>query len=142
MSVASLLLPLFVQVGLTFALMLWMASHRVAAVKSGTVRPRDIALRQPNWPERTTQIANCFHNQLELPVLFYVLVALILITDTNSTIFVLLAWLFVITRLVHAFIHTGSNRVDQRFYAMAAGMAVLIVMWVIFAARILMAEGL
>jgi hypothetical protein len=142
MSVSSLLLPVFVQVALTFALMSWMASHRVTAVRGGTVRPKDIALREPNWPERTTQIANCFHNQLELPVLFYVLVALILITNTNSTIFVLLAWLFVVSRLVHAYIHTGSNRVDRRFYAMAAGMAILVVMWVIFAARILMAEGL
>jgi hypothetical protein len=142
MSVSSLLLPVFVQVALTFALMGWMASHRVVAIRSGSVRPRDIALREPNWPARATQIANCFHNQLELPLLFYVLVALILITNTNSTIFVLLAWAFVLTRLVHAFIHTGSNRVDRRFYAMAAGMAVLIVMWVIFAARILMAEGI
>jgi hypothetical protein len=142
MSVASLLLPVFVQVGLTFALMLWMASHRVTAIKAGTVRPRDIALREPNWPQRATQIANCFHNQFELPVLFYVLVALILVTSTNSTIFVLLAWAFVLTRLVHAFVHTGSNRVDRRFYAMAAGMAILIAMWVVFAVRILSAEGL
>ncbi len=141
MSVASLLLPVFVQVALTFALMMWMATHRVAAVKSGTVRPKDVALRQPNWPERTTQIANSFHNQLELPVLFYVLVALILVTNTNSTIFVLLAWLFVATRLVHAYIHTGSNRIDRRFYAMALGMAILVVMWVVFAGRILLAEG-
>ena len=141
MSVASLLLPLFVQVGLTFVLMLWMASHRVTAIKAGTVRPRDIALRQTNWPPRATQIANCFHNQLELPVLFYVLVALILVTSTNSAIFVLLAWLFVIARLVHAFIHTGSNRVDRRFYAMAAGMAILVAMWVVFAVRILSAGG-
>jgi len=139
MSVASLLLPVFVQVGLTFALMLWMASHRVTAIKTGTVRPKDIALRQPNWPERATQIANCFHNQFELPVLFYTVVALILITNTNSTVFVLLAWAFVMTRLVHAYIHTGSNRVDRRFYAMAAGMAILVAMWVVFAVRILTA---
>ena len=141
MSVASLLLPVFVQVALTFVLMGWMASHRVTAIRSGEVRPRDIALRQPNWPQRATQIANSFHNQLELPMLFYVLVALILTTSTNSTIFVILAWAFVISRLVHAFIHTTSNRVDRRFYAMAAGMVILVVMWVIFAVRILAAEG-
>jgi hypothetical protein len=105
------------------------------------VRPRDISLRQPNWPERATQIANCFHNQLELPVLFYILVAFILVTGTNSVAFVFLAWAFVISRLVHVFIHTGSNRVDRRFYAMAAGMAVLIAMWAVFAVRILAAEG-
>ena len=142
MSVASLLLPVFVQVGLTFALMGWMASHRVTSIRSGTVRPRDIALREPNWPPRATQIANAFHNQLELPLLFYVLVAFILITRTTSDAYVLLAWAFVITRLIHAFIHTGSNRVDQRFYAMAAGMAILVTMWVIFAVRVITAEGI
>ena len=141
MSVASLLLPVFVQVALTFALMSWMASHRVTAIRAGTVRPKDIALRQPNWPQRATQIANAFHNQLELPMLFYVLVALILITRTLSDVFVWLAWAFVISRLVHAFIHTGSNRVDRRFYAMATGMTILVVMWAVFAARVLMAEG-
>ena len=142
MSVASLLLPLFVQVALTFALMLWMAFLRVSAVQSRQVRPRDIALREPNWPERTTQIANAFHNQLELPVLYYVLVAIILATGINSTVFVWLSWAFVLSRLVHAYIHTGSNEVDKRFYAMAAGMAILVVMWATFALRILTTEGL
>ncbi len=142
MSVASLLLPVFLLVALTFALMLWMASLRVKAIRSGEVRPRDISLRQPNWPPRATQVANCFHNQLELPVLFYVLVAFILITRTTSDVFVFLAWAFVIARLVHAFIHVGSNRVDRRFYAMVLSAAILIAMWVIFAVRVIAAEGL
>jgi hypothetical protein len=141
MSVASLLLPVFVQLALTFGLMVWMATLRVRAVTSGAVRPRDIALREPNWPERATQIANCFHNQLELPVLFYILVALILVTGTNSIVFVVLAWAFVISRLAHAYVHTGSNRIDRRFYAMAAGMGILIAMWIVFAVRILATGG-
>ena len=130
-------MPVFVQVGLTFALMVWMAKERRQALLTGQVQPRDVSLRQPNWPLRATQIANCFHNQLELPVLFYVLVALILITKTNSAIFVILAWVFVLSRLVHAYIHTGYNDVTQRSYAMAVGALVLIVMWIIFAVRIL-----
>lgn len=142
MSVASLLAPVFVQVALTFALMLWMAALRVSAVRGRQVRPKDIALREPNWPQRATQIANAFHNQLELPLLFYVLVALILVTRTNSDAFVGLAWAFVGARLVHAWIHTGSNEVDKRFFAMAAGMVILAVMWVLFAVRVLSAEGL
>jgi len=141
MSVSSLLLPVFVQVGLTFGLMLWMASQRVTAITSGAVRPKDISLREPNWPERATQIANAFHNQLELPMLFYVVVALILTTRTNSIEFVVLAWAFVVSRLVHAYIHTGSNRVDRRFYAMLAGMLILVAMWLTFAVRVLLAQG-
>ena len=137
MTVSSLLLPVFVQVALTFALMFWMAGARRAAILGGKVALKDIALREPNWPPRVTQLANAFHNQLELPVLFYVLIALILITNTNSTVFVLLAWAFVAARIAHAYIHTGSNYVPSRFYAMAASAMILAAMWAIFAVRIL-----
>ena len=51
--------------------------------------------------------------------------------------FVVLSWLFVATRLGHAYIHVTSNRVGQRFNAFAAGFAVLVLMWIIFAMRIL-----
>jgi hypothetical protein len=137
MTVSDLLLPVFVQVGLTFFLMFWMGLRRREALNSGAVKPSDIALRQPNWPPRTLQVANCFHNQLELPMLFYVLVAFILITSTNSLIFVILAWIFVLSRLVHAYIHTRANDVRQRSVAIGVGAIALVVMWVIFAIRIL-----
>lgn len=137
MSVSSLLLPVFVQVGLTFVLMSWMWQLRIAALKTRQVSFGDIALRQPAWPARATQVGNAFHNQLELPVLFYVLVAFILITRTNDIIFVALAWAFVAARLVHAYVHTGSNVVPRRFYAMAASAAILVVMWAVFAVRVL-----
>jgi hypothetical protein len=137
MTVSDLLLPVFIEVGLTFFLMLWMGVLRREALNSGAVQPKDIALREPNWPPRTRQVANCFHNQLELPFLFYVLVAFILITKTNSLIFVLLAWVFVLSRLAHAYIHTGSNDVRTRSIAIGIGAIALIVMWVIFAIRIL-----
>jgi len=139
MSVTSLLLPVLVQVALTFALMAWMWKLRIGALKSREVTFKDIALREPAWPARVTQVGNCFHNQLELPVLFYVLVAFTLITRTNDIVFVVLAWVFVLARLVHAYIHTGSNDVQSRFYAMAASFTVLIATWMTFAVRILSA---
>ena len=137
MTVTDLLLPVFVQLGLTFFLMFWMGLLRREALNSGSVQPSDIALRQPNWPPRTLQVANCFHNQLELPMLFYVLVAFILITSTNSLAFVILAWVFVLARLVHAYIHTGANDVSARALAIGVSAVALVAMWVIFAIRIL-----
>jgi hypothetical protein len=137
MSVSSLLLPVFVEVGLTFFIMFWLGLLRRRALSSGAVTPGDIALREPKWPSRTLQVANNFQNQLELPMLFYVVVALILITSTNSLIFVLLAWVFVLSRLVHAYIHTGANVVPARAIALGVGAIALVAMWVIFAIRIL-----
>jgi hypothetical protein len=49
--------------------------------------------------------------------------------------------MFVVTRLVHAFIHTTSNRVSQRFMAFLVGALILMLMWIIFALRIFAAEA-
>jgi len=60
-----------------------------------------------------------------------------LTTWLAGVVFVTLTWAFVVTRLVHAYIHTGSNNVKMRFYAMLTGVTILGAMWVIFAIRIL-----
>jgi hypothetical protein len=138
MSIQAILLPLFVQVALTLFLLFWTGRARVAAVRRGDVHPRDIALRQPNWPKQETQIANAYHNQLELPVLFYVLTILAIITRHADLLFVVLAWVFVILRLVHAYIHLTSNHLGRRFAAFAASAVVLLVMWVIFILQIML----
>jgi hypothetical protein len=70
MSIQAVLLPLFVQVVLTFVLLAWMAGLNRQAVLRGEVRLRDVALREPGWPGRNLQIRNAFQNQLETPVLF------------------------------------------------------------------------
>lgn len=136
MSVSSLLLPVFVEVGLTFFLLFWMSVLRQRALTSGTVQPVDIALRQPAWPVRATQVSNCFNSQFELPVLFYTAVAFILITSTNSLVFVVLAWVFVLSRLVHAYIHTGANVVFSRSMAWVVGAIALTIMWIVLAVRV------
>lgn len=66
MTIQAILLPLFVQVTLTFVLLFWMAGLRTHSIRSREVHMRDIALREPNWPPRVQQIANAFHNQLEV----------------------------------------------------------------------------
>ena len=137
MSIQAVLLPLFVQVALTFGLLFWTARARVAAVRRGEVHPRDIALRQPGWPRRETQIANAYQNQLELPVLFYVLTIVSIITRHADLLFVVLAWVFVVLRLVHVTIHVTTNHVGRRFSVFAASVFVLAAMWLIFAVRIL-----
>jgi hypothetical protein len=137
MSAQAILAPLFVQVALTFALLVWMGAARIAAVRHGETRVRDIALGQPNWPPRIQQISNCYHNQFQLPMLFYVLVVLTYVLHKADYLFIIMAWVFVALRIVHAAIHTTSNHVGHRFQAFAAGAVILLLMWVVFAVRIL-----
>jgi hypothetical protein len=136
MSLQAVLAPLFVQIALTFALLIAMATQRGKALTSKQVRYRDIALRQPKWPERATQIANAFHNQLEVPMLFYVLTILAWLTRQADLLFVLLAWVFVALRLMQAYVHVTSNYVPHRGMLFGAGALVLLAMWIAFALRI------
>lgn len=138
MTVQAVLLPLFVEVVLTFVLLFWTGHARVGAVRSGDAKVRDIALRQPNWPAQPTQIANAYENQFELPVLFYVLTILAWMTKQADLLFVILAWVFVVTRLAHAYIHVTSNHVGRRFAIFAGGALVLALMWTIYMVRLLL----
>ena len=137
MSVQMVLLPVFVLVGLTFALLLWMAGARREALVGGETRIPDIALGQPNWPTRATQIGNCFNNQFELPLLFYTLIALALPLRHADLFIVLMSWVFVVTRFVHAGIFVTSNDLKQRSLVWFAGVLVLFAMWIYFALKIL-----
>src|SRR5262245_5350929 len=138
MSIQAVLLPLFVEVVLTFVLLYWMAYQRTSAFKAGEINARDVDLRQPNWPPHIAQVANAFHNQLELPMLFYVLTILAWITRHADLLFVALAWIFVLSRLAHAYIHVTSNDVNLRGPIFGLGALVLTIMWAIFMIRILL----
>ena len=138
MSIQAVLLPLFVEVILTFVLLYWMAYVRTRAIRLGEIKAQNIALREPNWPPGITQVGNAYHNQLELPVLFYVLTILSLATRHADLLFVVLAWIFVASRVVHAYIHVTDNNVNRRGPIFGLGALVLTIMWLVFMVRILL----
>ncbi|MDF2998872.1 MAG: hypothetical protein K0R27_4509 [Xanthobacteraceae bacterium] len=138
MSVQAVLLPVFVQVALTFALLFWLGPARFRAVRSGTVG-EEATLDDGAWPREARQAGNAFRNQFELPVLFYAITAFALITRKADLLFVVLAWVFVLSRIVHALIHVTSNEIRLRFPAYLVGAIVLLVMWVLFALAIIFA---
>ena len=133
------LAPVFVLVLLTFALLIMTGRARLAALREGHVRIGDIALGQNAWPDRTQQISNAFDNQFQLPVMFYVLVILVLMTGKQDYIFIAAEWLFVLSRVGHAAVHVTSNNVQQRFYVYVAGALLLMLMWLWYAVRVLAA---
>jgi hypothetical protein len=137
MSLQAVLLPLFVEVILTFVLMLRMGALRRADYNSGAIKADDVALREPRWPARTTQAANAFANQFELPVLFYVLTILAWVTRHAGIVFVVLAWVFVICRVLQAYVHVTSNVVRYRSLFFSVGAVVLMIMWALYIIEVL-----
>jgi hypothetical protein len=107
---------------------------------AAAVCSRDIALRQPNWPTHMLQIGNSYQNQFEAPVLYYLLTVLAIVTRQADLLFVVLAWVFVLSRLAHAYVHVTSNRLAQRGALFGVGAVVLAVMWLIFVVRVLLGQ--
>jgi hypothetical protein len=133
---AALIQPVVALVVLTAIVGLMMAVYRNVAVVRGAASARYFrtytADSPAEWVERP---ARAYMNLLELPVLFYVVCLLMLVTGRFDSVQVSLAWVFVVARCVHAFIHIAFNHVPLRFAAFLAGVATLAVMWTRFAAQ-------
>jgi hypothetical protein len=137
MSIPAILAPLFAEVLLTFFLMLGMMYFRTSSLRRGETRFEQIAMREPAWPVRANQFAFAFSNQFELPVLFYVLTIFALVTRHADILFVILAWVFVVFRILQALVHVTTNYVPWRGALYGVGALVLLAMWLIFIVRIL-----
>jgi len=133
-----LIAAVLVQGTIVFVLAVLLYQARIPLVVRGRVRIPDVALNREAWPDWSRQVANAFSNQFELPVLFYVAALLSLhLAPTLSD--AVLAWLFVVSRGVHAFIHVTTNHVVRRFSAYVAGAVILAVWWLVLSARLLIA---
>ncbi|QUT07580.1 MAPEG family protein [Sphingobium phenoxybenzoativorans] len=88
--------------------------------------------------ERPAQnLANLF----EMPVLYFTLVPLLIMTGSASGIQVALAWVFVALRLAHTVIHIGPNTIRTRARVYIASSIALFAMWLGFAIDLLVRTG-
>lgn len=133
-----LILAMAAQVLLTIGLLVWMGRERVPRVMRGEIPVADIAVDRSAYPLKARLLSNSFDNQFQLPMLFFVAALLALQWNMVGWVEVLLAWLFVALRYVHAAIHVTSNRVHRRFAAYSAGLAVLALFWLWLVLRILL----
>ena len=128
MSIQSVLFPVFVEVALVFVLLGLLAGARQAAMRAHGITGRDIALGDEAMPARARQIANCYANQFEMPILFFLAVIFGIVLHQTGWLFVLIEWVFVACRIAHAVVHTGGNVVKLRgalFLGSAAATALL-----------------
>ena len=130
-----LLLPAFVQFALTVYVLTRLGQGRVRAVRSGQVKYSEIDTKTA-YSETVQKFANNYVSQFELPMLFYAVVAFALATEVVDGVLIGLAWAFVVSRLVHSFVHTGRNKIATRFKVFVAGLVFLVGMWAWFGFRL------
>jgi hypothetical protein len=130
MSVHQIYLPVLAMVALTVVVWLRMYSMRIGQMKRERIHPQAVATSSQAAARLTdSRAADNFRNLFELPVLFYVAVLLVAQAGLVSPLTVGLAWLFVLLRVLHSWIHCTYNKVMHRFQAYVAGGVALWILW-------------
>ena len=134
----AIIWPTVALVVVIYAVWFLMYQQRFAHMKRTPPRPEEFASGEAamRYFQPVEMPANNFRNLFELPVLYFGLVPLLLVTNTATDIQVALAWAFVALRVVHSWIHSGSGPVQRRFMVYLAGSVVLLAMWIGFAVDI------
>ncbi|EQA44474.1 MAPEG family protein [Leptospira broomii serovar Hurstbridge str. 5399] len=118
---------------LTFFVVLLIPIRRFKAAFSGKVTAEDFkygeSKRVPPWvsiPNRN------YMNLLEAPMLFYVICTILYVANSVNLTNLVLAWVYVILRILHSFVHLTFNHIFCRLGLFAASNFVLAAMWAIF----------
>ena len=127
----ALVYPMAAMVLLTALVLTRMVLGRFAAVKRGEVDARFYKTQQGDEgePRLAAQRTRHFVNLFESPVLFYAACITAMVVGQGSGAIVWLAWVYVACRVVHAFVHMGSNKIPPRMFVYGASWIVLLAMW-------------
>lgn len=132
MSATAILLPVFA-LGLWTILILFLVGHRrVGAARRGRVRSEDFKFGESRSVPPEVSLPNRnYMNLLEQPVLFYVVCIVLYVTGQSVVATVLLAWLYVVVRVVHSLIHLTYNNVLHRLAAFMLSTLILLALWIV-----------
>ena len=114
MSEYSLMYPMLALVLLTFGVAVVL--FRAGSVGARGPHPGELlpgASRVPRNPNLLAKPTRHFVNLFEVPTLFYAGCLAAMVAGVSGNAVVVLAWGYVVARLVHAFVHMGGNRVRQ-----------------------------
>ena len=129
MKAAALIYPMFAMVLLTFGVLVALFRARVRAVRDGQIAGTFFKTYQGVEPASSVKLSRHFANIFEAPNLFYAACLAGMILGVTSYLFLALAWNYVGLRVIHAWIHTGRNKLNPRIAVYLLSWIVLLCMW-------------
>ena len=137
MGANILVYPMFAMVLVTATVLGILFRSRVRAVREQKVSTKYFRVYQGETePEESAQASQHFSNLFEAPVLFYAACLTAMVTGQKSLLILLLAWVYVAARVIHAVIHLGSNRLRSRIRAYFGSWLVLLALWITIVAGV------
>jgi hypothetical protein len=129
----DIIYPIFTLVVFTFVISAGVGGSRLLSVRRREINPRYYALMSGDTPPDYVQkLGRNYANLLEMPVLFYLLGALVVALGINHQMLTSGAWLYVALRFVHSGIHITYNNSIHRLIVFVLSVLCLLAMWIQF----------
>jgi len=120
--------PVIVQVLMTLLIYVRLIKVKIRELKAGRVDMERRGIHEDAWGESVMLINNNIRNQFELPVLFYVVCVVLWALEAVGILALVAAWLFVASRIAHAWVHLTSNYIPNRRRFFTVGWWILVFM--------------
>jgi hypothetical protein len=135
-DVFRFIFPCSAMVFITYVVWVKLYIDRIGEMTHRKIKPTDFSDPKKDIKLLKVNASDNFKNIFEVPLLFYVLMILIILTHQNHDLWYFGAWIYVILRAIHSFIHCTYNIIVQRFYIYAASTVLLALLWVDFSRHI------
>ena len=126
----NIIYPLLTMVALTLFVTLQLLFFAVKSIIKGEVHIKQYRIYDGEFPAKFISVRQHYKNMFEMPILFYLLCTLLIISDSVAPLDIQLAWGFVIFRILHSISRIPNKNVNIRFGLFTGSFIMLVAGWV------------
>ena len=128
MSQTAIFWPVLIQLLIPFWVLILNGRRKARDRRSGSHDPSMSAVDNKAWTTPVVLTSNNLANQFQLPIVFYVLCGMVYALNAVSALTLTLAWVYVVLRWFHAYVHVTSNHIPSRFGSFVLSTLVLLIL--------------
>ena len=130
MNPLHLLVPPMLLIALTLTVVVLLALKKRKVARQGLLPKGFFKLNTgADMPDELAQLSNNYDNLVASPILFYVLIGFVFVAQIFHPVILVLAWVYVLSRYAHSYVHITSNKVKWRYRTFLWSFTTLGCMW-------------
>ncbi len=127
--------PLIGMVALTLLVTIRLLYFAINSTLTGKVHIKQFRIYDGEFPANFQSARQHYKNMFEMPILFYILCILLIINNNYTQFDVIVAWGFVLFRVLHSLARIPNRDVNLRFGLFAGSFIMLVIGWINFSLK-------
>ena len=129
--------PLIGMIVLTLLVAIRLLYFAINSTLTGKVHVKQLRIYDGVFPKHFQSARQHYKNMFEMPILFYILCILLIINNNYTQFDVIIAWGFVLFRVLHSLARIPNRDVNLRFGLFSGSLIMLVIGWINFSLKFL-----